>query len=282
MFKILFGLTIFSAVLLGLNHTANANEIIKLTGDVKLKRNGETQFQTANFLDSLNYEDEFQVGTNSWLVIRCRNTDKPKIEQPGKYKVSKYCPQGEATAILDNNPTFRPPTEDLTQTPYIISPRNSSVFSEAITIKWNRVSQVTNYTVRIGDWETITTDTEVIYTGEPLTAGFYFVSVEADHGESSGNVGFTVIDEVQAQLVEEGAETIKLEELDKEAEVFFIADSYRRHKLYMSAIEILEELVESGSQTKNIYLLLADIYKQVGLELEAYDLSQKASELENK
>ena len=48
--KILFSLTVFSIILLGLNKNANANEIVKLTGDIKLKRNGETEFQPANFL----------------------------------------------------------------------------------------------------------------------------------------------------------------------------------------------------------------------------------------
>ena len=47
----------------------------------------------------------------------------------------------------------------------------------------------------------------------------------------------------------------------------------------MLAVEILEDLLQSGSQTKNVYLLLADIYKQVGLETEAYDLAQQALEL---
>ncbi|MGK7895357.1 MAG: tetratricopeptide repeat protein [Xenococcus sp. (in: cyanobacteria)] len=279
MIKRLFGLTVFSTILFGLNQTANANEIIQLTGDVKLKRTGETKFQTANFLDSLNYEDEFQVGANSWLVIRCRNTDKPKIEQPGKYKVSNYCPQGEATEILDNNNTFRPPTEDLSQTPYIISPRNSSVFPESITIKWNRVSEATNYTVKIGNWHIETTDTKVIYTGNFLNPGFYFISVEADNGKFSSNVGFTVIDQKQAQFIREAAEKIKQEGLSTEVEAFILASFYRSNDLKMSAIEILEDLLQSGSQTKNVYLLLADIYKQVGLETEAYDLAQKALEL---
>ena len=281
MIKRLFGLTVFSTILLGLNQTANANEIIKLTGDVKLKRKGETQFQTANFLDSLNYEDEFQVGANSWLVIRCRNTDKPKIEQPGKYKVSNYCPQGEATEILDNNKTFRPPTEDLSQTPYIISPRNSSVSPGQIRIKWNRVSGATNYKVQLNEWKIETTDTEIIYTGELLTSGFYSVRVEADNRESSGDVGFVVIDESQAQSIEEEASKIKQEELETEAEVFVLANFYYRNDLKMLAIEVLEDLVRSGSKNKNIYLLLANIYDEVGLKSEAYKLSQKALELKN-
>lgn len=279
--KILLSLTVFGIILLGLKQSANANEIVKLSGDIQLKRRGESEFEPAIFLDTVNYEDKLQVSANSWVVIRCGNTDKPKIEQPGTYLVSKYCPEGEATEPLNNNRTFRPPTEDLTQTPYIISPRNSSIFPEQITIKWNRVSEATNYRVQVGEWETETTDTKVIYTGEPLTPGFNFVSVEADNGESSGDVGFTVIEERQAQLIREEAEKIKQEGLDKEAEAFILARLYRSYKLNMLAIEVLEDLVRSGSQTKNIYLLLANIYDEVGLEVEGYERSQQALELGN-
>ena len=281
--KILSRLTVVSIILLGLNQNVNANEIIKLSGDIKLKRKvetGETEFEPANFLDTLNYEDEFAVGVNSWVVIRCRNTYKPRIEQPGTYLVSNYCPQGEATKVINNNRTFRPPIEDLTETPYIISPRNSLVFPEQITIKWNRVTEATKYIVKAGEWKTETKDTEVIYTGEPLTPGFYFVSVEADNGKSSGNVGFIVIEKQQAQLIREEAEKIKQEGLDKEAEAFILARFYRSNDLKMSAIELLEDLLISGSQTQNLYLLLVNIYEEVGLELEAYQLSEQLLELE--
>ncbi len=282
--KILSSLTIVSIILLGVNQSVNANEIIKLSGDIKLKRKveqGETEFEPANFLDTLNYQDEFEVGANSWVVIRCSNTDKPKIEQAGTYLVSKYCPEGEATEPLNNNRTFRPPTEDLTQTPYIISPRNSWILPKQITIKWNRVSEATNYKIKVGEWQKKTTDTEVVYTGEPLTPGSYFVSVEADNGESSEDILFVVINEEQAKLVQEKAEEIKQEGLEQEAEAFILARFYRSHKLNMLAIEVLEDLVRSGSQTKNIYLLLADIYDKVGLKLEAYERSEQARELGN-
>ncbi len=276
--KLLFILTVFSLVLLGLNQSVNANVIVNLSGDIKLKRKvekGKTEFEPANFLDTINYEDKLQVGANSWVVIRCSNTDKPRIEQPGTYLVSKYCPEGEKTEPLDNNGTFRPPTEDLTQTPYLISPRNSSIFPEQITIKWNPISEATNYRIEVGEWETETTNTEVVYTGEPLTPGFYVVSVEADNGESSGDIGFVVIDEEQAQLVREEAKKIEQEGLEQEAEAFILARFYLSHNLKMLAIEVLEDLVKSGSQTKNVYLLLADIYNQVGLKLEAYELMNK-------
>ncbi len=79
--KILSILTAFGLILLGLNQTANANEIVKLSGEIKLKRKKDNGFKPANFLDTLNYEDELEVGANSWVVIRCRNTYKPRIER---------------------------------------------------------------------------------------------------------------------------------------------------------------------------------------------------------
>lgn len=272
-------LTVFSIILLGSNQNVGANEIVRLSGNIGLKRNGETEFQSANFLDSLGVRDEVKVGTNSSLIIRCRNTEKPEIDKPGTYLVSNYCPQGEATKLLIDNPTFRPPTENLTQIPYIISPRNSSIFPEPITIKWNRVSEATNYIVTVGEWQIETTATAVVYTGEPLTPGYHSASVKTDNDKFSGNVGFVVIDPAQAQSIREAAAKIKQEGLDKEAEAFILARFYQENKLRLSAIEILEDLVANGSQTKNVYRLLADLYDRVGLESEAYEFSQQAMEL---
>jgi len=278
MFKkstLLLNLAMAIAFLQSLTLKVNANEIVKLEGDIKLKREGESDFQPANILDSLNYKDEFQVGTDSLVMIRCSNIRKAIVEQPGEYIVSNYCEEGKATKVVDNNNKFRPPTEDLSQIPYIISPRNSSIFPEEITIKWNQVVDASSYKVVIEDWEVETTDTEIVYTGEPLTPGFYFVSVEANNGESSGDVGFNIVDKEQAQLIQTEAEQIRQEGLESEAEKFILAKFYQDNNLHILAIEILEDLVAAGSQTKNVYLLLEDIYDQVGLELEAYDLSQQ-------
>ncbi|MEL6442199.1 MAG: hypothetical protein AAFQ80_23505 [Cyanobacteria bacterium J06621_8] len=272
---IVLNITIVIAFLQGSTQKADANEIVKLKGDIRLRKNGENEFQPANFLDSLSYEDEFQVGTNSSLMIRCSNTHKPVIEQPGTYLVSNYCDEGEATEVLENNIRFRPPTEDLSHTPYIISPRNSSIFPEEITIKWNPVASATSYTVRIDDWEAETTNTEIVYTGETLNPGFHFVSVEADNGESSGDIGFTIINLEQAQLIQQGVTKIRQEGLEIEAEKFILARFYRNKGFHMSAIEILEDLVATGNQTKNVYLLLINLYEQVGLESEAYEISQQ-------
>jgi hypothetical protein len=224
-------------------------------------------------------QDELQLGANSWVVIRCGNTDKSKIEQSGTYLISKYCPEGKKTVVIDNNNRFRPPTEDLTQIPYIISPRISSIFPEPIIIKWNPISEVNSYQVKLGEWERKNNKTEITYAGKPLTPGYYSVSVEADNGQSSGDVGFVILDERKAQAIQKEAEKIKQEGLDKEAEAFILARFYRSNDLKMLALEVLEDLVRSGSQTKNVYLLLADIYDEVGLKVEAYKYQKYALNL---
>lgn len=276
---LLFNLIVFSLILLESNQNVNANEIIKISGDIKLKRKGDNKFQLANLLDTVNYEDELQIGANSWVVIRCSNTDKPKIEKPGTYLVSKYCLEGEKTERIDNNDTFRPPTEDLTQTPYIISPRISSIFPKQITIKWNPIPEANNYQVKLGEWQTKTSKTEITYVGKPLAPGYYSVSVEADNGQSSGDVGFVIIDARNAQVIQKKAEKIKQEGLDKEVETFILARFYCSNDLNMLAIKVLEDLVRSGSKTKNVYLLLADVYDDVGLKVEAYKYQKQALNL---
>ena len=69
--KFLLSLSLLGLILFQLNQSANASEIIDLDGNIKLRRKGENEFKSADYLDILNPEDEVQVSSNSWVIIRC-------------------------------------------------------------------------------------------------------------------------------------------------------------------------------------------------------------------
>ena len=122
-------------------------------------------------------------------------------------------------------------------------------------------------------------ETQIVYDGELKPGEFYTVRVVADNGVSStdeDNDGqyswFIVLEEGEAKTLQEQVAVIKQQELSQEQEELILAHLYRGNELNAEAIEVLEELVKSGSQTITVYQLLGDIYQQIGLSLMAKEL----------
>jgi tetratricopeptide (TPR) repeat protein len=68
------------------------------------------------------------------------------------------------------------------------------------------------------------------------------------------------------------------EELPSEEEVIALAFHYTENNLYAEAIEILNSLVNNGSQKPDVYRILGDFYAQSGLNLLAEESYLKAIE----
>ena len=164
--------------------------------------------------------------------------------------------------------------ERLQQLLYIIAPRQTLVFNDSLTLRWNDVSGATQYRVRVGDWERQTDETQIVYDGELKPGEFYTVKIVADNGTASTDEDggqyswFIVLEEEEAKTLQELAGAIELQE-NEEGEGLILAYFYRGNGLNAKAIEILEGLVKSGTQTTTVYRLLGDIYQQVGLNLMA-------------
>ena len=112
----------------------------------------------------------------------------------------------------------------------------------------------------------------MVYDGELKPGEFYPLSVVADNGTSSEDEEnasrdnwFIVLEEEEAKALQEQVAVVQQQELSKEKKGLILAYLYRGNKLNAEAIEVLEELVKSGSQTTIVYQLLGDIYQQVGL-----------------
>ncbi|GGA27005.1 hypothetical protein CYANOKiyG1_43170 [Okeania sp. KiyG1] len=263
------------------------HHIIDVRGNVQVKKAQWKDFYQAESGITLSGEDKIKLGSNASVTVYCSDRNKWTVEQPGTYLVSEGCPEGEAVirSCPDcNNDTRRPPgikEEGLQQLPYVISPRNTNVFNDSLTIRWNEVSGATQYKVQVGDWEGETRETQIVYDGELEPGEFYAVEIVADNGVASTdeddgqNSWFIVLEEEEAETLREKVAAIAQDELTQEQEGLILAYFYRGNELNAEAIQVLEGLVKSGSQTATVYQLLGDIYQRVGLNLMAKEVYQQ-------
>ncbi|NEP26592.1 tetratricopeptide repeat protein [Moorena sp. SIO3I6] len=262
--------------------------LLDFTGNVQVKKTQWKQFHPADSGITLNSNDQIKLGSNASVTIYCSNLDQLTVTQPGTYLVYQGCPGGEEIIRLCpecNNDTRRPlgtKEERLQQLPYLISPRNTLVFNESLTLRWNGVSGASQYTVKVGDWERQTNETQIVYDGELNPGEFYEITVVADNGVSSQDEDsdgqyswFIVLEEEEAKTLQEQVAVIKQQELSQEQEGLILAYFYRGNELNAEAIQVLEGLVKSGSQTTTVYQLLGDIYRQVGLSLMAKEVYEQ-------
>jgi hypothetical protein len=163
----------------------------------------------------------------------------------------------------------------------LISPRNTYIFNDSLTIRWNEVSGATNYKVKVEDWERETKDNQIIYDGELESGEYYRMTVVADNGAASKDeddtraIWFIVLEDEEAKTLREQVEAIEQDELSQDQKGLILAHFYSKNQLYFEAIQVLEELVKSGSQALLVHKLLGDIYQQVGLSLMAKEIYQQ-------
>ena len=260
--------------------------MIEFQGNVRVKKAQWKDFHQAKYGITLSGEDKIELRGNASVRIYCSNQNQWTVKQPGTYLVSEGCPEGEPVikSCPDcNNDKLRPfgtKEEKLKQLPYLISPRHTLVFNESLTFRWNEVPGAREYTVRVGDWERKTQETQIVYDGELEPGKFYDVRVVADNkmastDEDDGQYSwFIVLEEEEAKTLEERVGAIERLE-NPEGEGLVLAYFYRGNELNAEAIQVLEGLIESGSQTTTVYQLLGDIYRQVGLSLMAKEVYQQ-------
>jgi len=294
----ILSLTLVELASPGLTSAAGLNFISQLSGDVKLKQVRWSNYQKANFGDSLSQEDQLQLGAKASATVLCSNLRLWKVPSAKVSRVSEGCPAGTATLNRPNSSRRAPTRAPNSTIPYIISPRDTVLHNDQPILRWNAVPGATRYTVQVRggglDWETETNGTEIVYPGAPpLKKGRrYRLIVVADNGASSEeeqgvSLRFSVLDDQKAELVLAKVRELKQQRLTKEAEALALAYLYRSHELNAEAIELLEGLVKQGSQITAVYQLLGDIYLQVGLSrlakeryLRALQLAKRSEDVE--
>ncbi len=249
-------------------------QIIQIDGDVQLKRShghfirpkAGTRIYPTDKLVAANGTQVLVQCNDSLLVEgygknqlnRCPSATKQTQCTPGLYK----CPHRGDQIALNNS-----------SIPYIISPRRTKLLNNKPRLSWNPVPGATSYTVSIKgdgvDWKTQVNDTQIVYPGEqPLQpGGHYLLIVRADTGASStdepvisGGLGFSLLETTQAQQVHSQAEEIAQKPWTEQAKTLALANLYLNNGLTFEAVEMLENLVNSGVETAPIYNSIGKLY----------------------
>lgn len=105
-----------------------------------------------------------------------------------------------------------------------------------------------------------------------------FKCITSSTKDEGKGLGFYLLDENEAQRVQELAKSIK-QELDGEAQALALAHLYKENDLMVDAIATLEALLEQGSQTTGVYRLLGDLHGEIQLSQLAEVRYLKAIEL---
>ena len=266
--------------------------ILQATGEVLLKRKQWSDYQSTTVGAELYPGDLLQPARGAIVLVQCADGRTVWPVPEGMISgATNGCPP-QSVAISRRSGDIIPPRGGVNPLiPYIISPRHTFVLNPLPTLCWNAVPGANRYTVSlIGNedvlWEKEVSETEVVYSGEPpLESGVeYLLFVKAHMGASSQeedlpNLGFSLLDDNEAQLVRDTTEQLLKLDLADEAKALALVHLYVNYELRAEAIAILEVLVKQGSQTSVVYRTLGELYREVGLNLLAQKYYLKAIEL---
>jgi hypothetical protein len=258
------------------------NILVAAEGEVQLKRGAWSDFHATSFGAALERGDLLQLPRGAKATVLCDGLTVWQVPAGVRAGLTNGCPQPRDTILVRGMVgvagTQRGTNDPLI--PYIISPRATKLLNDKPVLRWND-SGAGSFTVQVrgGDlnWhQEDVTQTELIYPGEPaLEPGtFYLLVVVDSNGKSSQDeglkgLGFSVLEEDEAERIRVDADHIAGLGLSSEAEAFAIAQFYAGHGLIAEAIAILGGLVEEGSKQAAVHQALADLYASVGLNLLA-------------
>lgn len=258
-----------------------ASRIIELSGKVKYKRPGWSDYRPVTTSTPLFLGDLIQVPRGAIAVIQCAVSGRRERLSEGVSGLANGCGREQG-----NDGTRDPGSniDDYLKIPFVIGPRSTTLLSDKPRLRWNAVSGASRYIVSISDetvgseiWKAEVSGTEIVYPGTPpLESGVdYLVIIRADNDRSSKedkevDLGFGLIDKNQSQRLLADVEEIK-QELNGEVAELAVIHLYMTADLNAEAIEMLEALAQKGSQTTAIYRMLGDLYWEVKL----YHLAEK-------
>lgn len=266
-----------------------SGQILQVQGEAKLLRN--QGFEVPVTVGMILYPgDRLQIQVGSQVRLQCADLSLPLLSgrpQPvGGCLASKPKPRC-SPGVLRCPRRIEGIAQNLSDIPFLISPRKTAIFSDRPHLRWHPVPGATTYTVRlqgadIPDWQTTVTSPEVTYDGAPLQPGSYYLwSVETDTGkfsrsEESSNLGIQRLDRASQQRLQQVLQPLQALPLDADGLALGLAAVYRQFELYADAIAVLEQRVAQGNAATAVYHLLAELYRQVELAILAVPTYQQA------
>ncbi len=288
--SIAFMISSFSSVMLVVNK-ASAQVVVAITGVVKWKPPGG-RFNPVYERMTLRRGSLLQLEEGASVRISCPDGQRIDWTTQGTSGLARIC--SPARTVSGRIITPRNGAQDI---PYAILPRATAILTNKPTLRWNAGVGANSFTLTVRgeglNWTKQVNRSEVCsgqtceftYPGNPpLQLGTaYRLVIEADNGRSSaeettGGLGFKLLDAAQPAEVNQILERIKAQGLSDISEALALANLYASYDLVSEAIQALEAVSQS-QKTAEVYRQLGDLYRQIGLPLEAEVQYTEAIEL---
>ncbi|WP_424101986.1 tetratricopeptide repeat protein [Moorena producens] len=257
--------------------------IVETTGRVELEREGWSRFHPVPNYTTINPGDLVRPASGVRVKVFCDHGKIRSVTAGVTTSINAIClpPRTKSSGGIVRPRLVSP------DIPYIISPRATNLLTDKPTLRWHDATDASRFTVTVRgrglNWtqefsrDQVCQDgiCQVVYPGsKPLKPGVdYKLVVDTDTNSSStkdstGGLGFNLIYSDQAKKIKVMAGRIKEQNLPKEFKPLALADLYADDDLKAEAIEILEGQ-ENDQKIVPIYRLLGDLYRRIGLVLEA-------------
>ncbi|NEO06887.1 tetratricopeptide repeat protein [Moorena sp. SIO3I8] len=260
-----------------------AHRIVEATGKVELKRQNSSYRPVSEGTELLP-GDLLKPASGVRVKVLCEDGNTRSVPAGITTGINALCPPQRTRN--GSRPIVRPRPVDRYM-PYIISPRATSLLTDKPILRWNDATDASRFMVTVRgrglDWtekfsrEQVCQDgiCKVVYPGsQPLQPGVsYKLEVKADTNrasteDSTGGLGFKLIDSDKAKEIQVIARRIQEQDVPDQFKGLALAELYAKSDLTAEAIEILEGL-ENDQKIAESYRLLGDLYRRIGLVLEA-------------
>ncbi|MDJ0601229.1 MAG: tetratricopeptide repeat protein [Crocosphaera sp.] len=274
--------------------TARAdNSNVLLDGkNVTYRRQANNEYNPAIIGDAYQDRDYLKVTPQGAALVLCRNGATWQVPPDNQaYKIGDHCPASVSNNApqrswwqlvwdglrgnLPNGVTNPRTDEEISQLPYIISPRNTMILTERPSITWNDVEDTVSYTVQLlGNdllWVAQTDATTLRYPSAEasLTPGVdYYLSVTTDTDLSSTEENSIVIQVLpfpEQERLKTTLNNLSKENLSPQSQAIIKASVYNNFGLYAETITALESYVNNNEKSATAYQLLGEAYLNIGL-----------------
>jgi hypothetical protein len=258
-------------------------KIIKVEGQVGLKRRHQSDYQSATVGTQLCRGDRLKPAEGATVIIHCEGSSRrARLPDGVPSGVTNICPQ---TPLSNNSEVFRGEDNDDPSVPLIIN--FGKIFNNRPLLRWHPAEDTQIYRVQLRggdiDWETQVSGTKIIYDGEALQPGETYAlkvtAIKTDDSQSFSSVPLSLISEQEALEVTSSQAEIASREQNREAAALALAQLYIKHNLNIDAVETLRAIAEQGSQNPDIYRKIAEIYAEMELHSLADSYYLQANEL---
>ncbi|GAB4370081.1 MAG: hypothetical protein Kow00121_10510 [Elainellaceae cyanobacterium] len=273
---------------------AMANQIIEAEGDVSVRRNGASHYQSAGVGTVLNLGDLIRPASQARVTVLCTNNTTWRVPSGVPSGIQNGCPDTRLrfnTRGRDPDDFLEFLNQQFIYATQFLEPRPS--------FRWNAIANVMAYQIQVSDaggeilWQQTVQGTEAHYDGDVLQPGntyeLQITALDRPNAEPFYLV-FRILNQEEAASVQATVNELANADLTKSGEAIAIAQVYQSIAqpntlppegagLVTEAIPILEAAIESGSSSPYLHRLLGDLYLQVGLLEQATEQYQQVLNL---